>query len=71
MKQQSKDVQNEFQQRLSQIITELKEQGLNFELYYRNKEVRKYVSIMPTSAISGEGVPDLLLLLIQSTQKCL
>lgn len=69
LKQQSKDVQNEFEHRLSQIITELKEQGLNSELYYRNKEVRKYVSIVPTSAISGEGVPDLLLLLIQSTQK--
>lgn len=69
LKQQSKDVQNEFEHRLSQIITELKEQGLNSELYYRNKELRKYVSIVPTSAISGEGVPDLLLLLIQSTQK--
>lgn len=69
LKQQSKDVQNEFEHRLSQIITELKEQGLNSEVYYRNKELRKYVSIVPTSAISGEGVPDLLLLLIQSTQK--
>eukprot|EP01018_Ginkgo_biloba_P018760 Gb_28583 [translate_table: standard] len=69
LKQQSKDVQNEFEMRLSQIMTELKEQGLNSELYFRNKEVRKYVSIVPTSAISGEGVPDLLMLLVQLTQK--
>eukprot|EP01018_Ginkgo_biloba_P012031 Gb_22102 [translate_table: standard] len=69
LKQQPKDVQSEFEVRLSQIITELKEQGLNSELYYRNKEVRKYISIVPTSAISGEGVPDLLMLLVQLTQK--
>ncbi|KAH9317771.1 hypothetical protein KI387_019540, partial [Taxus chinensis] len=69
MKQQSRDVVNEFEHRLTQVITELKEQGLNSELYYRNKEVKKYVSIVPTSAISGEGVPDLLMLLIQLTQK--
>eukprot|EP00252_Welwitschia_mirabilis_P019493 TRINITY_DN452_c0_g2_i1.p1 TRINITY_DN452_c0_g2~~TRINITY_DN452_c0_g2_i1.p1 ORF type:complete len:1534 (-),score=519.42 TRINITY_DN452_c0_g2_i1:477-5078(-) len=69
LKQQSKNVQNEFEQRLSMVITQLKEQGLNSELYYKNKEIRKYVSIVPTSAISGEGIPDLLLLLIQLTQK--
>jgi translation initiation factor IF-2 len=34
-----------------QIITELQEQGLNSELYYKNKDKRKVVSIVPTSAI--------------------
>ncbi|KAJ7571663.1 hypothetical protein O6H91_01G170900 [Diphasiastrum complanatum] len=42
---------------------------MNSELYYRNKELRKYISIIPTSAISGEGIPDLLMLLVQLTQK--
>ncbi|KAG4998154.1 hypothetical protein JHK85_029593 [Glycine max] len=69
MKQQTKDVQNEFNMRLTQIITEFKEQGLNTELYYKNKEMGETFSIVPTSAISGEGIPDLLLLLIQWTQK--
>ncbi|KAJ7571661.1 hypothetical protein O6H91_01G170900 [Diphasiastrum complanatum] len=69
LKQQSKDVVSEFDMRLSQIMTELKEQGMNSELYYRNKELRKYISIIPTSAISGEGIPDLLMLLVQLTQK--
>ncbi|KAE9452152.1 hypothetical protein C3L33_15947, partial [Rhododendron williamsianum] len=58
MKQQSKD-----------IITQFKEQGLNTELYYKNKEMGETFSIVPTSAISGEGIPDLLLLLVQWTQK--
>ncbi|KAK7343768.1 hypothetical protein VNO77_12786 [Canavalia gladiata] len=69
MKQQSNDVQNEFNMRLTQIITEFKEQGLNTELYYKNKEMGETFSIVPTSAISGEGVPDLLLLLVKWTQK--
>ncbi|KAF3434977.1 hypothetical protein FNV43_RR22064 [Rhamnella rubrinervis] len=69
MKQQSKDVQNEFNMRLTQIITQFKEQGLNTELYYKNREMGETYSIIPTSAISGEGVPDLLLLLVQWSQK--
>ncbi|TKY51395.1 Eukaryotic translation initiation factor 5B [Spatholobus suberectus] len=69
MKQQTKDVQNEFNMRLTQIITQFKEQGLNTELYYKNKEMGETFSIVPTSAISGEGIPDLLLLLVQWTQK--
>ncbi|CAL2276174.1 unnamed protein product [Prunus armeniaca] len=69
MKQQTKDVQNEFNMRLVQIITQFKEQGLNTELYYKNKEMGETYSIIPTSAISGEGIPDMLLLLVQWTQK--
>ncbi|XP_062101300.1 eukaryotic translation initiation factor 5B [Humulus lupulus] len=69
MKQQSKDVQNEFNMRLTQIVTQFKEQGLNTELYYKNKEMGETYSIVPTSAITGEGIPDMLLLLVQWTQK--
>ncbi|KAL2921556.1 Eukaryotic translation initiation factor 5B, partial [Bienertia sinuspersici] len=69
MKQQTKDVQNEFNMRLIQIITQFKEQGLNTELYYKNKEMGETYNIVPTSAISGEGIPDLLLLLVQWSQK--
>ncbi|XP_047162714.1 eukaryotic translation initiation factor 5B [Vigna umbellata] len=69
LKQQTKDVQNEFNMRLTQIVTQFKEQGMNTELYYKNKEMGETFSIVPTSAISGEGIPDLLLLLVQWTQK--
>ncbi|KAI8549456.1 hypothetical protein RHMOL_Rhmol06G0026000 [Rhododendron molle] len=69
MKQQSKDVLLEFNTRVTQVITQFKEQGLNTELYYKNKEMGETFSIVPTSAISGEGIPDLLLLLVQWTQK--
>ncbi|KAK6923757.1 Translation initiation factor IF- 2, domain 3 [Dillenia turbinata] len=69
LKQQTRDVQKEFNQRLEEVIFRFKEQGLNTELYYKNSEMGETFNIVPTSAISGEGIPDLLLLLVQRAQK--
>lgn len=66
---QTKSVQGEFHNRFEQIKLALSEQGLNSELYFENKNLSKYVSIVPTSAVTGEGVPDLLWLLLELTQK--
>ncbi|KAI5951334.1 FUN12 [Candida jiufengensis] len=66
---QAKSVQQEFHNRYEQIKLALSEQGLNSELYFQNKNMSKYVSIVPTSAVTGEGVPDLLWLLLELTQK--
>lgn len=65
---QSSSVQREFQDRYEQAKLALAEQGLNSELYYQNKNMSKYVSIVPTSAVTGEGIPDLLYLLLELTQ---
>ena len=62
-------MQAEFENRYEQIKLALAEQGLNSELYFQNKNMSKYVSIVPTSAVTGEGVPDLLWLLLELTQK--
>jgi translation initiation factor 5B len=43
-------------------------QGLNVELYWKNKDPRRYVNIVPTSAITGEGVCDLMWLIVKLTQ---
>ena len=69
LKQQSPDVVAEFEQRVNQTIADFAAEGLNAELYYRNKEVRSTVSLVPTSAHTGEGLSDLLLVLVQITQK--
>ncbi|TYI34135.1 hypothetical protein ES332_A04G181900v1 [Gossypium tomentosum] len=69
LKKQTKDVLSEFNRRVTYVITQFKEQGLNTELYYKNKEMGETFSIVPTSAVTGEGIPDLLLLLVQWTQK--
>ena len=49
-------------------MLDLNEQGLNVALYWENPDIRKYVNIVPTSAITGEGIPDLLQLLVKLTQ---
>ncbi|KAH3902859.1 probable Eukaryotic translation initiation factor 5B [Saccharomycodes ludwigii] len=66
---QPRAVKQEFETRLESIKVALAEQGLNSELYFQNKNITKYVSIVPTSAVTGEGVPDLLWLLLELTQK--
>jgi hypothetical protein len=48
-------VRTEFEKRMDQSILNLNEQGLNVALYWRNPDPRKYVNIVPTSAITGEG----------------
>ncbi|RVD89869.1 uncharacterized protein DFL_000857 [Arthrobotrys flagrans] len=66
---QSKAVQNEFKDRLAQTKLAFAEQSLNAELFYENKNMSKYVSLVPTSAHTGEGIPDMLKLLITLTQQ--
>ena len=38
------------------------------QLYWENDSLDDTVSLVPTSAVSGEGVPDLLMMLITLTQ---
>ncbi|KAK3338371.1 hypothetical protein B0H65DRAFT_435341 [Neurospora tetraspora] len=66
---QNKAVQNEFKNRLEQTKLAFAEQGFNSELFYQNKSMAKYVSLVPTSAHTGEGIPDMLKLIIQLTQE--
>ncbi|TIC20138.1 P-loop containing nucleoside triphosphate hydrolase protein [Wallemia mellicola] len=67
--QQSEAVRKEFHMRLDRVNLEFAEQGLNSCVYYDNKKMGKVVSLVPTSAFTGEGVPDLLQLLINLTQE--
>ncbi|KAL6528443.1 hypothetical protein OROHE_015393 [Orobanche hederae] len=69
LKQQTRDVISEFNMRVSKIITQFMEQGVNTELYNKNKDRGGFFSIVPTSAVSGEGIPELLLLIVQWAQK--
>ncbi|XP_014754461.1 eukaryotic translation initiation factor 5B isoform X2 [Brachypodium distachyon] len=70
LKQQTEDVKREFDARLTDIVTQFKIQGINTVLYYQSKKVDDtFKNIVPTCAISGEGIPDLLLLSVQWAQK--
>eukprot|EP00736_Rhodelphis_marinus_P007143 Rmarinus@m.11831 len=69
LKKQADHVKREYEDRMSKIMVQIAEQGLNSLPYYKNKEVRTYVSLVPTSAHTGEGIPDLLMLIIQLSQR--
>ena len=58
-----------FSNRADQAIVQLMEQGLNASLYWDNDDLAHTVSLVPTSAITGEGVPDLLRMVITLTQE--
>ena len=69
---QSQSVKAEFEARVNGVIADFAAQNLNAMLYYKTKdmkEMRSYVQLVPTSAVTGEGIPDLLMLVIQLTQK--
>ncbi|RAO71241.1 uncharacterized protein BHQ10_007253 [Talaromyces amestolkiae] len=66
---QSKGVINEFRSRVEQTKLAFAEQGFNSELYWENKSMARNVSLVPTSAHTGEGIPDMLKLLTTLTQE--
>jgi translation initiation factor 5B len=68
---QNSNTLSHFKERVATVITHFAEQSLNAALYYENKSFGKIVSLVPTSAKTGEGIPDLLFLLSQLTQHML
>lgn len=66
---QTTDAQRLFKERLDNIMIALSEQGLNTSLYNCNENPNRVISIVPTSAISGEGVPNLFETLILLCEK--
>eukprot|EP01083_Nonionella_stella_P207561 753902_1 len=66
---QDKHTKNDFEHRLAQTKLQFAEQGVNAELYTKNKRMDRDISLVPTSAITGEGIPDLLYLIVQLTKK--
>lgn len=69
LKAQASNTQLEFTQRTKEVIVQFAEQGLNAALYYENPDPKTYISLVPTSAITGEGMGNLLFLIVQSCQK--
>lgn len=68
LKKQKEHTKQQFQILSERAKLALMEQGFNCELYYENKDFRKTLSIVPTSAHTGEGIPDLLFLISKLTQ---
>jgi translation initiation factor 5B len=69
LKKQKASSMQEFNTRVNLVKAQFQSHGLNTALYYENEDDRQYINIVPTSAISGEGVPDMLFLLTSLPQK--
>lgn len=65
---QHQNTKVEFIDRTKQVILQLAEQSLNAALYYENKDLKSFVSLVPTSAATGDGMGNLIGLLVNLTQ---
>ena len=70
-KNQRQFTKDDFETRWNQIYIQLIECGVFAELYWKNKNPKKNVYVCPTSAHSGEGIADLLAILVSLSQKFL
>lgn len=68
VKGQSVNTQREFEKRSKEIIVQFAEQSLNAALFYENPDPRSFLSLVPTSAITGEGMGNLLALIVDACQ---
>ncbi|XP_062514621.1 eukaryotic translation initiation factor 5B-like [Corticium candelabrum] len=71
IKKQKAHTQEEFRERAQEVMLQFSENGMNTALFYENKDPRTYVSLVPTSAISGDGMGDLIGHIVELSQKML
>lgn len=68
LKMQHPNTQLEFEKRCKDVMLQFAEQGLNAALFYDNPDPRTYVSLVPTSAVTGEGMGNLLAMIVQACE---
>ncbi|XP_061163849.1 eukaryotic translation initiation factor 5B-like [Saccostrea echinata] len=68
IKKQNPNTKSEFEARAQEVIVQMAEQSINAALFYENKNMREYVSLVPTSAHSGDGMGNLIALLCELAQ---
>jgi len=70
-KKQSESVQDELDRKVYDIVAQLSQRGFEAERFDRVTEFKKQISIVPTSGKTGEGVPELLMMLAGLAQQFL
>lgn len=68
---QAKNVDQEFRERVKKIIVEFAEQGLNAALFFENPDSKTFISMVPTSAHSGDGMGNLMAFVVEISQTML
>ena len=64
-------IQGEFEKRLYTLVGQFQEQGLPAERFDRVSDYTKQIAIVPLSARTGQGIPELLMVLTGLAQKYL
>jgi translation initiation factor 5B len=71
LENQHQTVMDEYEKRRDQAFLQFNEIGMNIVEYWNNTDPRTYISAVPTSAMTGEGIPDILGMIVKCTQKML
>ncbi len=66
---QSKSARSRLDDNLYEIIGNLSDEGFSADLYWRVQNFQKNVGVVPVSAVTAEGVPDLLAVLMGLSQR--
>lgn len=68
---QNERVQGILETRIYEIVGELSDLGFNSERYDRVRDFARNIAIVPSSGITGEGIPDLLMVMIGLAERYL
>ena len=71
MESQSDRVESDLTERLYEIIGQLSDEGFSADMYWRLTDFQANIGVVPVSAETGEGVPDLLTVLMGLSQRYL
>jgi len=66
---QSERAESMLNENLYEIIGQLSDAGFSADLYWRVQDFQKNIGVVPLSALTGEGVPDLLTVLMGLSQR--
>ncbi|MFC6954003.1 translation initiation factor IF-2 [Halorubellus litoreus] len=69
METQSDRVQQQLNQELYEIVGELSDHGFSADMYWQVRNFQQNVGVVPVSAMTGEGVPDLLTVMMGLAQR--
>jgi translation initiation factor 5B len=71
IKEQDASIQTDLDQKIYDVVGTLSILGYQSEAFYRVKDFKKEIAIVPISARSGVGIPELLAVLVGLTQQYL
>ncbi len=71
IEKQRSNVKTMFEEKIYEMIGTISENKMNADLYFNISDFRKTIGIVPISAKTGEGIPELLMILVGLAQRFL